>query len=78
MFDHPLNKRYPTPLRIHPDMPYFCFAFAKNEPFAISSNDPLNLTYRVVVHNGRPDKETNEQLARDFTDPPRINWKPAR
>lgn len=78
MFDHPLNKRYPTPLRIHPDMPYFCFAFAKNEPFAISSNDPLNLTYRVVVHNGRPDKKTNEQLARDFTDPPQINWKPAR
>jgi hypothetical protein len=78
MFDNPSNKRYPTPLRIHPDMPYFCFAFAKDDPFTITSREPLNLTYRIVVHNGHPDKEINEQIARDFTDPPRINWKPAR
>ena len=78
MFDHPTNQRYPTPLRIHPDMPYFCFAFTKDNPYSISSDAPLNLTYRIVVHNGHPDKDANEQISRDFVNPPEIKWKPVR
>jgi hypothetical protein len=75
MFDNPSNQRYPTPLRIHPDMPYFCFAFAKDNPYSITSESPLQLTYRVVVHNGHPDKVLNELIARDFVSPPLVTWK---
>ena len=75
MFDNPGNKRYPTPLRIHPDMPYFCFAFAKDNSYQVTSQNPLNLDYRVVVHSGHPDTEANEKYARDFTDPPSVTWK---
>lgn len=75
MFDNPSNKRYPTSLRIHPDMPYFCFAFTKNDPYTITSEVSLNLTYRIVVHNGHPDKKANEQIAQDFVNPPQITWK---
>ena len=78
MFDNPTNQRYPTPLRIHPDMPYFCYAFVKDEPYTITSEEPLCLTYRIVVHDGHPDKESNEIIARDFTDPPGISWTPVR
>jgi len=75
MFDHPSNPRYPAPLRIHPDMPYFCFAFAKDGPYSVTSEKPMVLTYRIIVHNGHPDREFNEQAARDFSDPPEIIWK---
>jgi len=78
MFDNPSNKRYPTPLRIHPYMPYFCFAFAKDNPYTITSEASLNLTYRVVVHNGPPNKEANEQIANDFVNPPQVTWEPMR
>lgn len=78
MFDNPYNQRYPTPLRIHPDMPYFCFAFAKDTAYSITSETPLELTYRVVVHNGSPDKELNEHIAMDFENPPHIEWKMAK
>jgi len=75
MFDHPSNQRYPTPLRVHPDMPYFCYAFAKNEPYTITSEVPLNLTYRVYVHSRHPNKEVNEQIASDFVNPPKVVWQ---
>jgi hypothetical protein len=78
MFDHPNNPRYPTPLRIHPDMPYFCFAFAKDGPYPITSDVPLELTYRIIVHNGHPDRGFNEQAARDFSDPPVVILKHGR
>jgi hypothetical protein len=77
MFDNPSNKRYPTPLRIHPDMPYFCFAFTKDQPYLVTSDDPLTLSYRAVVHMNHPDREKNESLALDFTEPPVITWNPA-
>ncbi len=75
MFDNPSNRRYPAPLRIHPDMPYFCFAFVKDDSFKVTSEEPLNLTYRIVVHNGHPDKEFNEQISLDLADPPHVTWQ---
>jgi hypothetical protein len=76
MFDHPSNLRYPTPLRIHPDLPYYSWAFVQNEPYTIRGDEPLQFLYRAVVHNGRPDIESNERLAADFVEPPRVEWQP--
>ena len=78
MFDNPSNQRYPAPLRIHPDMPYFCFAFVKDKPYTITGDASLDLTYRIIVHNDHPDKQGNEQFALDYADPPDVNWKPVR
>jgi len=76
IFDHPLNQRYPTPLRVHPELPYFCYAFVQNEPYVISSESTLGLIYRFLVHNGHPNKELNERFAQDFVNPPEILWEP--
>jgi hypothetical protein len=75
MFDHPSNPRYPTPLRVHPELPYFCYAFVQNEPYTISSDEPLDLVYRVLIHSGHPSKRINERFARDFVDPPKVSWQ---
>ncbi|MDD4107795.1 MAG: PmoA family protein [Prolixibacteraceae bacterium] len=75
VFDHSVNKRYPTPLRIHPYLPYFCYAFTKDSSFIVNSDEPLELQYRFLVHNGHPDKIINEEIARDFVYPPEVIWK---
>ena len=74
VFDHPLNKRYPTPLRIHERYSYFCYAFTKDKPYTVYMDEPLELIYRFVIHNGHPDKELNERIANDFANPPKIRW----
>lgn len=76
MFDHPLNQRYPTSVRIHPKLPYFCFNYTKNEPVTVTMDKPLARLYRFFIHDGHPDKELNERIARDFVEPPRVKWEP--
>lgn len=76
MFDHSSNLRYPTPVRIHPELPYFSWAFVQNEPYTITSDNPLTLRYRVLVHNGHPDRKMNERIAADYIDPPEVEWQP--
>ena len=75
MFDHPSNPRYPTPLRVHPELPYFCYALVQNESYTVSSDEPLGLAYRFLVHSGHPRRQVNERLARDFVDPPKVRWR---
>ena len=74
VFDHPRNKRYPTPLRINERYSYFCYAFTKDKPYTVYMDEPLELIYRIVIHNGHPDKELNERIANDFASPPKIRW----
>jgi hypothetical protein len=75
IFDHPANPYYPTPLRVHAELPYFCCPFFQNSPYTVYSNRPLDLTYRFLVHNGHPNKETNERIASDFSHPPEVTWE---
>lgn len=76
MFDHPSNVRYPTPLRIHPDLPYYSWAFVQNELYTIYNDKPLEFVYRALIHNGHPNMELNERFANDFVNPPQITWQP--
>jgi hypothetical protein len=76
LFDNPLNQRYPTPARIHPKLPYFCFAWTQDAPYTVKGNQSLDLLYRVAVHNGKPNKAINERIARDFVNPPDVRWTP--
>jgi hypothetical protein len=52
IFDHPANPCYPTPLRVHAELPYFCCPFFQNKPYTVYSSKPGS-TYRFLIHNGR-------------------------
>lgn len=75
MFDHPSNLRYPTPLRIHPELPYFSWAMAQREPHTVTHEKPLDLIYRVWVHDGRSKPDACAFIAAQYLDPPKITWR---
>ncbi len=69
---HPGNFRYPQPVRLHPNKPYFCFIPAVTGPFAIEPDRPYVSRFRYVVHTGRPDAEANRRVWRDYAEPPEV------
>ena len=75
--EHPDNPRYPNRLRIHPTMPFLSTTLCASGPYTIKINSgkPLILRYRLVLHDGRPDKALAERLAADFTHPPKAELK---
>jgi len=52
---HPGNFRFPMPLRLHPDMPYFSIVPQKLGPFSIQPGKPYVTRYRFIVTDGEPD-----------------------
>lgn len=52
LFGHPTNFRYPEPIRIHPEMPYFCIAPMVGEAFAIAPKDVFLGTYTFFSFDG--------------------------
>ena len=67
---HPDNFRFPQPVRLHPDKPYFCFAPMVLGPFKIAPGKPYVSRYRFFVHDGKPDAKRIEALWNDYADPP--------
>ena len=65
-FDRPTNPRYPTHLRVHPEKPYFCFAYQQREGLCIDREHPVTLRYRVLIHDGNPGPERIEAIAREM------------
>ena len=51
----PDNFRFPMPLRLHPDMPYFSIVPQKLGAFSIDPGKPYVTRYRFVVTDGEPD-----------------------
>jgi len=51
----PDNFRFPMPLRLHPDMPYFSIVPQKLGAFSIEPGKPYITRYRFVVTDGEPD-----------------------
>lgn len=72
-FDDPANPRYPTFLRIHPEKPYFCFAYHQREGLCIDRAHPVRLHYRILVHDDEPDRARLEALAADLRLPPLVS-----
>ena len=52
---YPDNFRFPMPLRLHPDMPYFSIVPQKLGAFSIQPGKPYVTRYRFVVTDGEPD-----------------------
>jgi hypothetical protein len=72
ILDSPSNFRFPQPVRLHPNKPYFCFAPMVDDEFAIAHGHPYVSRYRLLVHDGPPDPEAIERAWRDYAEPPRV------
>ncbi len=68
---HPSNFRAPEPLRLHPGMPYFCFAPTQQGDFTTEPGRPMTWRYRMVVRDGPLEARELELLWAGFADPPR-------
>ena len=72
LLDHPDNFRFPQPVRLHPNKPYFCFAPMVLGAFEIAPGRPYVSRYRFVVHDGPPDARALERFWHDYAEPPRV------
>lgn len=79
--DHPGNVNHPTVARIHPtSLPFFCYVPGHDEEVVIGGGGPTVFRYRILIHDGRPDRDLDERVWRDFAEPPtvRLASRPGR
>ena len=69
IFDHSDNYRFPQPVRLHPKMPYFCFAPAVLDSFEIVPGTSYVSKYRFYVHNAELDTDVADRLWREYCEP---------
>lgn len=55
ILSHPENFRFPQPVRIHPEEPFFCFAPQQLGEMAIAPGTKYTARYRLVIKDGNPD-----------------------
>lgn len=70
------NANHPEPVRLHPNMPYFCFAPVVLGEMRIEPDRPLVSSYRFVTHDGDVDKELANSIQQSYVDPPRATFTP--
>lgn len=70
---HPENVRFPEPMRIHPDEPFFNFAPQQLGDLSIEPGETHTARYRYVVYDEGPDVELIEQLWEDYAHPPEVS-----
>ena len=70
---HPTNFRFPEPVRIHPQGPFFNWSPSQAGDWSIEPGRPYRARYRFVVHDGEAAPEQLERLWNDFADPPRVH-----
>ena len=69
VFSFPSNFRYPEPIRLHPTMPYWCFAPTVNEGFTIAPHAKLLSHYRYFIYDGKPDQQRIAAISKDISNP---------
>ena len=72
IFDHTDNFRFPQPVRLHPKMPYFCFAPAVLDSFTIEPGKPYVSKYRYYVHQGSLNPNIANSLWQNYVHPASI------
>ncbi|MEZ6057891.1 MAG: PmoA family protein [Planctomycetaceae bacterium] len=68
MMGHPTNIRYPEPVRIHPDKPYFVFTPCVLGPFEISPKTPFVSRYRCVTFDGTADPKLLDRYSQSYAE----------
>ena len=69
---HPDNFRFPQPMRLHPEEPFFCYAPSQGGAWAIEPGKPYVAKYRFVVMDSGPDAKEIERLWNDYANPPKV------
>jgi hypothetical protein len=67
---HPDNFRFPQPMRLHPNEPFFCYAPSQLGDWSIEPGKPYVARYRFVVLDGPPDAAEFDRLWNDYATPP--------
>jgi hypothetical protein len=60
VLEHPANPRHPSAWYLNASHPYFSPALVYHEPMTLQPGATMRLRYRVLVHEGRADKERLE------------------
>jgi len=63
---HKSNFRYPQAVRIHPKMPYFCFAPMVDGAFKLEYSKPYVSKFRFIAFDGKVNKEEINKIVKDF------------
>jgi len=63
---HPGNFRFPQPVRMNPDQPFFCYAPQQLGEMEIKPGDKYVSRYRLVVADGKPDAKDAETWWKDY------------
>lgn len=69
---HPDNFRFPQPVRLHPEEPFFCFAPSQLGDWSIEPGKPYVAKYRFVVTDGEPNAVEIERRWRDYAEPVKV------
>ncbi len=73
--DHPANACQPTVARIHPTaLPFFSYVPAYRQALALEPGRPRTFRYRILIHDGHPDRDRDERVWRDLAEPPQARW----
>jgi Family of unknown function (DUF6807) len=71
--DHPQNVTHPTVARIHPEeLPFFTYVPGHDIKVTIGAEKPTIFRYRILIHDGHPDAKLDEEIWRDFAEPPKL------
>ena len=70
---HPDNFRAPQPVRLHPTMPYYCFAPMVLGEFKIEPEQELISRYRFVIHQGKAKPDEITRFYNDFAHPIKVS-----
>lgn len=73
---HPGNFRAPQPVRLHPDMPFFCFAPSQLGDWAIEPGHPYVARYRFIVTDGAPDRARFDAYWNAYAQPAVVKIEP--
>lgn len=65
---HPDNFRAPQPVRLHPKMPYFCFAPMVLGDFQLGPDKPYVSRFRFAAFDGKPEPKMLNALWQAFAD----------
>ena len=72
IFNSPDDFRFPQPMRIFPDQPFFCYAPEQLGEFQIVPGKPFVQRYRFVVADGVISAEELNRLWDDYGHPPAV------
>ena len=70
---HPDNFRAPQPVRLHPTMPYYCFAPMVLGEFKIEPKQEFVSRYRFVIHQGKANPDKITRFYNDFAHPIKVS-----